>query len=225
MDVQDSLKQIELIRREGCTSSQSNQNSSCRCSILNCIWIRNRNTVDPATLSDTSKPFKDSRHSQVEEVEMTANTTTASAMKAPQGITRNLLKKLAVAAGVLIIAFLLGYVPSSISSRSTQRQNAELERQLRVTDLGNQLAMASYEANRNNYASATEFSTRFFNGLPEIITESKDQPLRQKLQAMLLHRDEITSNPAQVDQTVKEKLAQMYAEYFQATQPNKKSGQ
>jgi hypothetical protein len=166
----------------------------------------------------------DSRHSQLEEVEMTANSTSSAATRAPQGITWNLLKKLAVGAGVLIIVFLLGYVPSSISSRSTQQQNAELEHKLRVADLGNQLAMASYEANRNNYANATEFSSRFFNGLPEIITDSKDQALRQKLQAMLLHKDEITSNPAQVDPTVKEKLAQMYAEYFQATQVNKKPG-
>jgi len=156
---------------------------------------------------------------------MTANTTTASASRAPQGITWNLLKKLAVGAGVLIIVFLLGHLRSSISSRSTQQQNVELEHKLRAADLGNQLAMASYEADRNNYANATEFSSRFFNGLPEIITNCKDQALRQKLQAMLLHRDEITSNPAQVDQTVKEKLALMYAEYFQATQSNKKSGQ
>lgn len=157
---------------------------------------------------------------------MTANTTTGSAAtRTPQGITWNLLKKLTVGAGALIIAFLLGYVPSSISSRSAQQQNAELEHKLRVAELGSQLAMASYEANRNNFASATEFSSRFFNGLSEVITESKDQALKQKLQAMLLRRDEITSNPAQVDQTVKEKLAQMYVEYFQTTQANKKSGQ
>jgi hypothetical protein len=156
---------------------------------------------------------------------MTGNTTATAATRAPRGITWNLLKKLAVGAGALIIAFLLGYVPSSISSRSTQQQNAELEHKLRVADVGNQLAMASYEANRNNYANATEFSSRFFNSLPELISHSKDQALRQRLQAMLLHRDEITSNPAQVDQTVKEKLAQMYAEYFHATQANKKSGQ
>jgi hypothetical protein len=157
---------------------------------------------------------------------MTANTTTGSAAtRAPQGITWNLLKKLAIGVGVLIIAFLLGYVPSSMSSRSTQQQNAELEHKLRVAELGSQLAMASYEANRNNYANATEFSSRFFNGLPGIITDSNDQALKQKLQATLLHRDEITSNLAQVDQTVKEKLAQMYAEYFQATQASKKSGQ
>src|SRR4030095_10670954 len=119
----------------------------------------------------------DSRHSQLEEVEMTANSTSSAATRAPQGITWNLLKKLAVGAGVLIIVFLLGYVPSSISSRSTQQQNAELEHKLRVADLGNQLAMASYEANRKNYANVTEFPSRFFNGFPEIITDSKDQAL------------------------------------------------
>jgi hypothetical protein len=163
---------------------------------------------------------------QLEEVEMTANTPTASAAtKAPQGNNWNLLKKLAAGAGVLIVTFLLGYAPSSISSRSTHQQNAELEHKLRVAGLGSQLAMASYEANRNNYANATEFSSRFFNGLPQIIADSKDQALKQKLQAMLLRRDEITSNLAQVDQTVKEKLAQMYAEYFQSTQTNQKSAQ
>ena len=157
---------------------------------------------------------------------MAANTTTASAAKrAPEVNSRKRLKKVAVGAGVLIVAFLLGYVPSSISSRNTQQQNAELEHKLRFAELGNQLAMSSYETNRNNYASATEFSTRFFNGLPEIIADSKDRALNQKLQAMLLRRDEITSNLAQVDQTAKEKLALMYAEYFQATQLNKKSGQ
>jgi hypothetical protein len=42
---------------------------------------------------------------------------------------------------------------------------------------------------------------------------------------MLGRKDEIVSNPAQVDQTVKEKLTQMYAEYFKATQAGKESGQ
>ena len=155
---------------------------------------------------------------------MATNTTTASAApRAPEANNRKRLKKLTVGAGLLIVAFLLGYVPSSISSRNTQQQYGELEHKLRFAELGSQLAMASYEINRNNYASATEFSTRFFNGLPEIIADSKDSALKQKLQAMLLRRDEITSNLAQVDPTTKEKLAQMYAEYFQTTLANKKS--
>jgi hypothetical protein len=145
--------------------------------------------------------------------------------KAPAGDRWSLPKKLAMAAVLLIIGFLLGYVPSSISSNTIQRQNAELERRVRAAELGSQLAMAWYEANRNNYANATQFSGRFFSGLPEIIADSKDQALKQNLEVMLGRRDEITSYMAQVDQTVKDKLAEMYAEYFQITQANRQSGQ
>jgi hypothetical protein len=145
--------------------------------------------------------------------------------KAPTGDHWNLPKKLAMAAVLLITGFLLGYVPSSISSQTTQQQNAELERRVKGAELGSQLAMAWYEANRNNYANATQFSGRFFSGLPEIIADSKDQALKQNLEAMLARRDEITSYMAQVDQTVKDKLAEMYAEYFQITQATRLSGQ
>jgi hypothetical protein len=130
----------------------------------------------------------------------------------------NLFKKIAVAAGILILAFLLGYVPAAISSRTTLQQNVELENKLKVAKLGSQLGIASYEAGRNNYADAAEFSSKFFDGLGKIINETKDQALKQKLQVMLARRDEITTNIAQADPSVKEKLSQMYAEYFQATQ-------
>jgi hypothetical protein len=145
--------------------------------------------------------------------------------KAPAGDRWNLPKKLVMAAVLLIIGFLLGYVPSSISSNTIQQQNAVLERRVRAAELGSQLTMAWYEANRNNYANATQFSGRFFSGLPEIIADSKDQGQKQNLEAMLARRDEITSYLAQVDLTVKDKLAEMYAEYFQITQANKLSGQ
>jgi hypothetical protein len=92
-------------------------------------------------------------------------------------------------------------------------------------ELGSQLAMAWYEANRNNYANATQFSGRFFSGLPEIIADSKDQGQKQNLEAMLARRDEITSYLAQVDLTVKDKLAEMYAEYFRITQATSVSSQ
>jgi len=156
---------------------------------------------------------------------MTTITTASAERKAPQGISGSSLRKLAIGAGALVVAFLLGYIPSSISSSSAQQQNAELQRKLRVAELGGQLAMASYEANRNNYANATQFSIQFFNGLPAAIIDTRDEALKQKLQAMLARRDEIASNPAQVDQTLKEKLAQMYAEYIRATQASKESGQ
>jgi hypothetical protein len=141
------------------------------------------------------------------------------------GIKGNLLKKLALVAGVAILAFLLGYVPSMISSRATEQQKVELEHKLKTAELGGQLAMASYEAGRNNYANAAQFSSQFFDGLREIIGETGDQAIKQKLQEMLARRDEITANLAQADPAVKEKLAQMVADYFQATHASKASGQ
>jgi hypothetical protein len=98
--------------------------------------------------------------------------------KKRSGINWNLLKKLAIAAGLLILAFLLGYVPSMISSRATEQKNVDLEHQLKTVELGSQLAMASYEANRNNYANAAQFSSKFFDGSREIISEAKDQALK-----------------------------------------------
>ncbi len=125
----------------------------------------------------------------------------------------------------MILVFLLGYVPSVISSRTTLEQNVELGHKLKSAELGSQLAMASYEAGRNNYANAAQFSSKFFDGLREVVNETKDQALKQKLQVMLARRDEITSNIAQADPSVKEKLAQTHAEYFQATQAGKQPGQ
>jgi hypothetical protein len=157
---------------------------------------------------------------------MTTTISTAPEAKGrPQGISWNRLKKLAIALGALIVAFLLGYIPSSMSSRNALQQNADLKQRLRVADLGGKLAMASYEANRNNYANAAQFSGQFFSGLPGMINETKDYALKQKLQAMLGHKDEITSNPAQVDPALKEKLAQMYAEYFLAMQTTSKESE
>jgi hypothetical protein len=130
------------------------------------------------------------------------------------GSRRPGFKRVAVAAGALIVVFLLGYIPSSVNSHNARQQNAELQDKLTTAELGSELAMAGYEAGRNNYANAAQFSSNFFNGLRQTITHTQDAALKQKLQAILARRDEITAGLAAVDQTVKEKLAQMYAEYF-----------
>lgn len=128
------------------------------------------------------------------------------------------IKKFTIAAGVLIAAFLIGYVPSCVSARNAEQENARLQHRLKLADLRGRIGMASYEANRNNYASAAGYSSEFFNLLAEIINAGGDDALKQKLQPMLARRDEITTNLAQADPSVKDKLAQMYAEVFQVSQ-------
>ncbi|HEX5736054.1 MAG TPA: hypothetical protein VF131_24720 [Blastocatellia bacterium] len=126
-------------------------------------------------------------------------------------------QKIAAGAAVVIVAFLLGYVPSCVGERGTEQEKAKLEHKLRLADLRDKVGMASYEVNRNNYANAAQFSGEFFDGLLSLIGDTRDEPFRQKLQQISARRDEITTNLAQADPVVKEKLAQMYAAFFQAT--------
>ena len=125
-------------------------------------------------------------------------------------------QKIAVGAGVVIVAFLLGYVPSCVRAGSAERQKEQLEYRVRLAELRDEIGMASYEVNRNNYASAAEFAGLFFDGLLKLIGDSRDEAFKQKLQQISARRDEITTNLAQADPVVKEKLAQMYAAFFQA---------
>jgi hypothetical protein len=125
--------------------------------------------------------------------------------------------KLALAAAALIAFFLLGYIPASMSARSSQERNSQLEYDLSLADLRGQIGMASYEANQNNYASAAQRSTGFFNGLREVIDHTSDQTLKQDLERILARRDEITANLAAANPAVKEKLAQAFVDLFQVT--------
>jgi len=137
------------------------------------------------------------------------------------------LKKLGLAAGVLLAVFLLGYVPScrSANSAETQRvqleqqlgsaatQRAQLEQQLQLARLHSQLGMVSFEVNRNNYSKAANYSTDFFNALKTTINDLNDAALKEKLQAISARRDEITAHLAKAEPAVKEKIAQ-YADFY-----------
>jgi len=124
-------------------------------------------------------------------------------------------KRMSIAAGVLIAVFLLGYVPSCRSANFAERQRAQLEHQLDLARLHSQLGMVSFEVNRNNYSKAATLSTDFFNNIKTTINSVSDAALQEQLQAVSARRDEITAHLAQADPTVKEKIAQMYADFNQ----------
>jgi hypothetical protein len=136
--------------------------------------------------------------------------------RATKAAGKSRLKKLAIWAGVLIAVFLLGYVPPALNANRLRDENAQLQHQLRLAGMRVRLGMTSYEANRNNYTAAAEHSTAFFDGLRAAIPQTTDGALRAKLQAVLARRDEITATLTEANPGVKEKLAQMYAEFPQS---------
>lgn len=129
------------------------------------------------------------------------------------------LRRIGIAAAALVATFLIGYVPSCRSARSAETQRAQAERQLNLARLHSQLGMMSFEVNRNNYSKSAAYSTDFFNNLKNTINGASDAALKERLQAIAARRDEITANLAQAEPAVKEKIGQMYADFYQIIAP------
>lgn len=129
------------------------------------------------------------------------------------------LRRIGIAAAALVAVFLIGYVPSCRSARSAETQRAQAEHQLNLAQLHSQLGMMSFEVNRNNYSKSAAYSTDFFNSLKNTINETSDAALKERLQAIAARRDEITANLAQAEPAVKEKIGQMYADFYQIIAP------
>jgi hypothetical protein len=127
-------------------------------------------------------------------------------------------KKLGIGALALLGAFLVGYVPASLSARAARAEQNRLTHELALATLQVQLARMSYEVSRDNYGLAAQLATRFFDGAPAVIAGAPDQAVTPPLQAALARRDEITSDLAQANPEVKDKIAELYAAVFRLTQ-------
>lgn len=137
------------------------------------------------------------------------------------------IRRVAVISVVLIAAVVVAVILiGSLPSRSTiegletrisrlEQRNAVLEQSLKIAELRGAAGLMSYRVDQNDYDAAAELSTGFFNGVREMVSETEDHAVRQNLQAMLQQRDEITAGLAQSDPATKEKLAQIYADFFQ----------
>ncbi|MBI2877328.1 MAG: hypothetical protein HYY20_10640 [Candidatus Tectomicrobia bacterium] len=121
------------------------------------------------------------------------------------------MKRFIIVAGILVAISLLWYISLYISKRNCD----QLDHNLKLARLLGQLGMASYEVNRNNYSNATQWSTVFFNGVRDAANNTEDESVKQQLESVLARRDEITIDLAKSNPAVKEKLAQMYVNFYQ----------
>ena len=143
-----------------------------------------------------------------------------------------------VSGALFVGGFLLGYLPvhSEIArletqnaqlrqndaafSRQTselQQKNQKLQADLKVAELRGTAGLMSYRASQNNFGAAAELSTSFFNGVSDAIGATEDQALKENLQKILNQRDVVTAALAQANPIVKERLAQIYAEFLESS--------
>src|SRR4051812_27258372 len=74
-------------------------------------------------------------------------------------------KRVGIYAGVLVVVFLLGFVPMWLKANDYASQRDTAQRELRLSRLGNSLSGATIDARRAEYEPARQTASDFFTGL------------------------------------------------------------
>ena len=131
----------------------------------------------------------------------------------PSPVTRRVI----IYAGVLLIVFLLGFVPMWLKARSATNSLVAAERQLTLLRMENNLASAVIHARRGDYEPARQSASQFYTSLSAELDKgdasnfAKGQ--REGVQPLLAGRDEIITLLARGDPASADRLTELFAAY------------
>jgi len=136
----------------------------------------------------------------------------------PQPATRRpLMQRIMIYAGVLLIVFLLGFVPMWLKARSATNSLAETEHQLILAKMQNNIASAVIDARRGEYEPARQAASQFFTSLRAELDKADasnfTQAQRQGIQPLLAGRDEIITLLARSDPACADRLTDLYVAF------------
>jgi hypothetical protein len=120
-------------------------------------------------------------------------------------------------AGVLLVVFLLGFVPMWLKARAANSSLNETEHQLILVRMKSNLASAVIDARRGDYEPARQAASQFFTSLraesDKGDTSNFTQAQRQGMQPMFAGRDEIITLLARSDPASADRLSDLYVAY------------
>jgi hypothetical protein len=118
---------------------------------------------------------------------------------------------------LLLIAFLIGFVPMWLQSRESASRLAEAEHQLSLANLENALASAVIAARQSDYESARLAASNFFTALRAETDRGVDSALSPTqsagVQPLYTQRDEIITLLARSDLASADRLSDLYMAY------------
>jgi hypothetical protein len=141
-----------------------------------------------------------------------------------------------IGGALIITAFLIGFIPTSLKTQSLNHQLQEKEQalveqasdfkkqqvfsqeKLRLAELNNQLGMLMIMTQEKNFGEARDRSTQFFDGLQQFTRDAQDKSIRENLKLILNRRDEITADLTLANTDVTDKLRALYLEMFRISQ-------
>lgn len=131
--------------------------------------------------------------------------------------SNTLLRPFVIYAGVLLLGFLLGFVPMWLKARDSANRLTEAEHHLTLARMQNNLSSATIDARRGDYEPARQAASQFFTALREeadkgdasILTRSQ----REGAGPLLTSRDEIITLLARSDPAAADRLSDLYVAY------------
>jgi hypothetical protein len=131
-----------------------------------------------------------------------------------------LMRRVIIYAGVLLVVFLLGFVPMWLKARASDARLADAERQLTLVGMQGNLASAAIDARRGDYEPARQAVSQFFTSLRAEIdkgdTSYFTQAQRTGVQPLFDGRDEIITLLARSDPASADRLSDLYVAYRKA---------
>lgn len=128
-----------------------------------------------------------------------------------------LMRRLLIYGAVLLVAFLLGFVPMWLKARQCAGSLAEADRQLLLVRGQHDLASAAIDARRGEFEPARQAVSQFFTSVREELDKGDasglTQAQRQGVTPLLAARDELITLLARSDPASADRLSELYVRY------------
>ena len=118
---------------------------------------------------------------------------------------------------ILVLVFLLGFLPQYVEKRQMQRELAISIEKLKLSELRDLAGLMLLEGLRQNYGVARDYSSQYFDKLRETSEGVNDSTLKTSLQELLSNRDTVTAVLSKADPASASQLQTIFANTQAAT--------
>jgi len=127
-------------------------------------------------------------------------------------------RQIAVAVGIALAAFLLGFLPQWVRANRTGDQLDQLRAELRMSRTEGKIGAALTESLRSNYERARQLMTEVFGEL-QTAAPRLTGAQRREVDAILAGRDELITLLARAAPESSQRLMLLYSRYHAAFAP------
>ena len=128
------------------------------------------------------------------------------------------LKRIAIFAAIVVVVFLVGFVPMWLKARSAANERDAARRELRLCKLQSALAAATLQARRGEYEVARQATSDFFTALYNQVNATGGESdltsqQRDSLRPLMNDRDNLITLLARGDPASADRLSDLYVSY------------